>query len=417
MDNTASEAEGRRSYDGEARDGSAVERIETVVIGAGQAGLSTGYHLARRGLPFVILEAKGRIGDAWRERWDSLRLFTPARFNGLDGMQYPAPAYYFPTREEMADYLEAYAEWFELPVRTGVGVDRLARQSGQFVLTAGDRRFVADNVVVAMADYQRPTAPSFAADLNADIVQLHSFDYRNPDQLRDGPVLIVGAGNSGAEIAKELAPGHTVFMSGRDTGHLPFRPDSFAGRHGMVRMLLRVLFHHVLTVSTPIGRKARSAILHKGGPLIRVQPADLARAGVERVPRTARTQDGLPVLEDGRVLDVANVVWCTGYTPGFDWIDLPVFGEGDTADPEHRSGIVDSTPGLYFVGLHFLHALSSAMIHGVGRDANRVAAAIESRRSARWRNAHLSGLSFGRAGTIVALRSAYAASKAARRAT
>jgi len=354
------------------------ENVETLVIGGGQAGLSVGYHLRRRGLPFLILDARDRIGDVWRERWDSLRLFTPARWDGLDGMPFPAPSHSFPTKGEMADYLEDYAARFELPVRTGVRVDGLTKRDGRFLVTAGERQFEADNVVVAMSDYQRPKVPSFAAELAPDVVQLHSFDYRNPGQLREGPVLLVGAGNSGSEIARELAPRHEVWMSGRDTGHIPFRIEGLAGRLIMVRLVIRFLFHRVLTVRTPIGRKVRPKVLHKGGPLIRVKPKDLLRAGVKRVGRTVGVKGGLPVLEDGRVLDVANVIWCTGFHAGFDWIDLPVHGP---QEPRHRSGIVDDEPGLYFVGLFFLHSMSSAMIHGVGRDAERVVGDIAKRRA------------------------------------
>ena len=353
------------------------ERVNTVVIGGGQAGLSVGYHLARRRVSFVILDASERIGDAWRSRWDSLRLFTPARYSSLDGMPFPAPPHYFPTQSEMADYLEAYARTFALPVRSGVHVDRVSRLGERFLVVAGELRYEAENVVVAMANYQRPRTPPFAADLNPDIVQLHSIDYRNPRQLREGDVLIVGAGNSGSEIALELVRAHKTWMAGRDTGHVPFRIEGLAARLLLVRLVLRVLFHRLLTVDTPIGRKARPKVLRGGGPLIRVKPKDLAAAGVQRVPRVIGARNGLPLLEDGRVLDVANVVWCTGFHPGFSWLDLPVFGPD--GEPLHDRGIVTSEPGLYFVGLHFLYSMSSVMIHGVGRDAARIADAVAAR--------------------------------------
>src|SRR5512138_245877 len=193
----------------------AMERAQVVVVGGGQAGLSVGYHLARQGLRFVILDAGERIGDAWRRRWDSLRLFSPAKFDGLDGMPFPAPPDAFPTKDEMADYLEAYAARFQLPVRTGVRVDGLSRAGDRYVVTAGERRFEADAVVVAMSSYQRGRLPAFAGELDPDIVQLHSQDYRNPSQLRPGGVLLVGAGNSGAEIAVELArAGHPAWVAG-----------------------------------------------------------------------------------------------------------------------------------------------------------------------------------------------------------
>src|SRR5215510_3947304 len=361
------------------------ERIQTVVIGAGQAGLSAGYHLSRLGLPFVILDANARIGDQWRRRWDSLRLCTTARFDGLPGMRFPAPPRSFPTKDDMADYLEAYAKRFALPVRSHVRVDRVSRAGRTYIVEADGRRYEADHVIVAMANYQVPRTPAFSSELGADIVQLHSFDYRNPAQLRDGPVLLVGAGNSGSEIAMELARGHQVFMSGRDTGHIPFRINNVFAQILLLPVLFRVVFHHVLTVRTPIGRKVRAQVLGKGGPLIRVLPQDLAAAGVERVSRVAGVKDGRPVLADSRVLDVANVVWCTGFQPGFSWIDLPVFEESGAPRQEH--GVAIDEPGLYFVGLHYLYAMSSAMIHGVSRDAGRVAGVIHRRVRAEARTA------------------------------
>ena len=355
-------------------------RYDVVVIGGGQAGLSVGYYLRKRGLRFVILDACERIGDSWRTRWDSLRLFTPAKLDGLVGMKFPAPANHFPTKDEMGDYLEAYAAKFELPIRTGTRVERLFRRDGAFVVKTNKGEVEAEQVVVAMASYQRHKLPAFARELGSDVVQLHSCDYRNPGQLQDGGVLIVGAGNSGAEIAKELAGTHRIWMAGRGTGEVPFRVDGFAGRAFLARLVLRFVFHRVLTIRTPMGRKARPKFMTQGTPLIRVKSKELAALGVERVPRVAGVRDGRPVLEDGRVLDVANVVWCTGFHPGFSWIDpadLPVLG--DDGEPIHDGGVVGGAPGLYFVGLHFLYAVSSTMIHGVARDAQRIVDAIATR--------------------------------------
>jgi putative flavoprotein involved in K+ transport len=353
------------------------EQVQTIVIGGGQAGLSVAYHLARRGLPFTVLDANERVGDSWRNRWDSLRLFTPALYDSLDGLRFPAPAHYFPTKDEMANYLEAYAARFNLPIRHGIKVDGLSRRGECYVVTAGNQRFEAEQVVVAMATYQKPRVPRFAAELHSRIVQLHSSEYRNPDQLQEGPVLIAGAGNSGAEIALDVANRHRTFLSGRHPGHIPFRIDGIAARRVLQRIALRFVFHRVLTVRTPIGRKARQKILSQGGPLIRVKPANLRAAGVERVPRVSGVRDGLPVLDDGRRMDVANVIWCTGYQPGFSWIDAPVFEQNGM--PKHDCGVVTGEPGLYFVGLPFIYAFSSTMIHGVGRDAERIASVIESR--------------------------------------
>jgi putative flavoprotein involved in K+ transport len=345
------------------------EHVDTVIIGGGQAGLSTGYHLARRGLPFVILDANERIGDAWRKRWDSLRVFTPARYSGLPGWPFPAPAWSFPTKEEVADYLEAYAARFDLPVRTGVRVDGLSREAGRYVVAAGDSRFEADQVVVASGAYQRPRVPAFATDLDPRLVQLHSSEYRDPSQLQEGGVLVVGASNSGAEIALEVSTGHRTWLSGRHPGQEPFRPGSRWDR--LLMPVVWMLASHVLTVRTPFGRMVRRQFRDRGLPLARVRPKDLTAAEIERVPRTAGARGGLPVLDDGRDLEVTNVIWCTGFVQDFAWIDLPGFAEKE--GPVHDRGIVRSEPGLYLVGLFFLYALASSLIGGVGRDAEHIA--------------------------------------------
>ena len=354
------------------------ERVQVIVIGGGQAGLSVGYCLAQRGLSFVILEANGRVGDSWRKRWDSLRLFTPAKYDGLIGLPFPAKPYTFPTKDQMADYLEAYARHFKLPVRTGVKVDRLRRDGVGYFVDAGDRRFEAEHVVIAMATYQEPKVPDFASALDPAIVQLHSREYKNPAQLKPGAVLLVGAGNSGADIAMDLAPSRPTWLSGRHPGNVPFHIESRVARL-LLPIIFRVLFHRILTVDTPMGRRVRPSFISKGGPLIRVKPADLDAAGIQRVPRVTGVQDGKPVLADGRVLDVTNVIWCTGFHAGLSWMDLPKPIVGDDGEPAHERGIVPDEPGLYFVGLHFLYSLSSTMIHGVARDAVRIADAIQVR--------------------------------------
>jgi len=350
---------------------------DTIVIGGGQAGLSVGYYLKKHGRNFVIIDASQRIGDAWRHRWDSLRVFTPARYCGLAGMSFPADPHAFPTKDDMADYLEAYAQHFNLPVRTGARVDRLSKEGDRFVVMAGDLRFEADNVVIAMAEWQQPRIPPFASELDDSIFQIHSRAYQNPSQLNEGGVLIIGAGNSGAEIAIDVFPDHPVWLSGNHPGHVPFRIDSFLGRLILVRLVLRVLFHRIMTVKTPIGRRMKKKFTAHGMPLVRTRPVDLDNAGIKRVPRTVGVQNGRPVLEDGRTLDVANVIWCTGFEPGFSWIDLPIFAEN--GEPLHQQGVVIRQPGLYFVGLTFLYAVSSSQIHGVGRDAKRIVKHIADR--------------------------------------
>jgi len=353
-----------------------VQQVDTIVIGGGQAGLAAGYYLAKRAVPFLILDANPRIGDAWRNRWDSLRLFTPARYDALPGLRFPASGGSFPTKDEMADYLESYARHFRLPVQTGVRVNRLSRRDGRFVIHAGSLRFEAENVVVAMANYQKPRRPLFAKDLDPYIRQLDAHNYRNPSQLQKGGVVVVGVGNSGADIAIDTAAAFPTWLSGTESGHIPYRIESFMGRFGLVR-IIRFVGHHILSLRTPIGRKQRPKLLHRAAPLIRVKPQDFAPAGIQRVGRLVGVKDGLALLEDGRTLDVSNVIWCTGYDPGFSWIDLPVFDE--VGDPLHDRGVVTGAPGLYFLGLQFLYSMTSATVHGVGRDAEHIVNAIASR--------------------------------------
>jgi putative flavoprotein involved in K+ transport len=345
------------------------ERFETVIIGGGQAGLAVGYYLARRGRSVVIVDAHERIGDSWRERWDSLRVFTPARYDGLPGWSFPAPGWSYPTKDEVADYLESYAARFRLPVRTGIRVEGLSGEDGRYMVTSGRSRFQADNVVVATGGYQAPRIPVFASALDPRIVQFHSSEYRNPSQLRDGGVLVVGAGNSGAEIAVESSSAHRTWLSGRDTGQEPVRAGSLSDR--LFTPPFWFLLSHVLTTRSPMGRNVRDQLSNQGLPLARVRRKDLVRARVERVPRVTGVRDGLPLLQDGVVFEVANVIWCTGFASDFSWIDLPVLDRD--GQPRHQRGVVRSEPGLYFIGLFFLSAGTSSLIGGVGRDARHIA--------------------------------------------
>ena len=345
------------------------QQLGTVIIGGGQAGLAVGHHLRQRDLSFVILDEHNRIGDAWRKRWNSLRLFTPGRYDGLPGMPFPGSPSSYPTKDETADYLETYAREFELPVRTGIKVDTLSKIGDRFEVIGGGDALIAENVVVATGAYKNPKVPAFARELDGRIVQLHSKEYRNPTQIQEGGVLVVGAGNSGAEIAIELAPHHQTWLSGRDTGQEPTRAGSVADHLFTPIMWLMAT---QLTVKTRLGRKLRDHFLNppRGIPLGRVRRRDFAPAGIERVPRMTGVMNGRPVLEDGRLLEVSNVIWCTGFTPDYDWIDLSLPTHNGV--PVHDRGIVESCPGLYFVGLPFLYSLSSALLGGVGRDAQHI---------------------------------------------
>lgn len=348
------------------------EQYETVIIGGGQAGLSVAYHLKKQRRSFVILDAGERLGDSWRKRWDSLRLYSPAFRDGLPGMPFPAPKTAYPTKDEMGDYLEAYAKRFDLPIRHGAVVHALTAENGRYSATTTDgRRFVADNVVVATGVFRKPYTPEFAGELDPRINQLHSNDYLNLSQLEDGPVLVVGASHSGSDIAYEAASSHQVVLSGTDTGQIPVPIESRRGR-AFFRLLV-FAGTHILNVKNPIGRKMRPHVRHGGGPLLRYRKKDLLAAGVERVVgHTVGVDGGRPLLSDGRVLDVRNVVWCTGYRPDFSWIRVPIeFGEDGY--PVQYRGAAASSPGLYFAGLPFLHSFASMLIAGSARDSEGVA--------------------------------------------
>ena len=351
--------------------------VDTVIIGGGQAGLAAGYYLKRQRRAFVILDAHHRLGESWRRRWDSLRLFTSASLNGLPGMAFPAAAGHFPTKDEMADYLEAYAARFELPVQLGLRVDALTREGDWYRVTTGSGRFQARQVVVAAGAHGTPRVPPFASQLISALTQLHSSDYRNPNQLRDGAALVVGAGNSGAEIATDLAKARPVWLSGRDTGHIPSGYASGGRAQLIAHLAVRGLQR--LTVDTWPGRWIiRKATAFAGGhPVVRVQPQDLLNAGVQRVPRIVGVRGGQPLLEDGRVLDVANVIWCTGFAHDYRWIDLPIFDSHGV--PRHHRGVVQSEPGLYFLGLPFQSSVLSGIVATAGADAKYIASQIARR--------------------------------------
>ena len=357
-----------------------IQHHETLIIGGGQAGLALGHHLTQLGRPFLILEAGERVGDSWRNRWDSMRLFTPARRDGLPGMRFPGRRHSFPSRDAMADYLERYAERFELPVQCRSRVDALGRRDdGRFLLAVGEQRHTADNVVIATGPFQRPYVPDFAAELDPRVTQLHSSSYRNPRELPDGPVLVVGPGNSGADIALELSAERRVLLSGTIGPQVPFNIEGVSGR--LLFPILWQVWSHVLTFGSPIGRRALPKISAGQEPLIRVKRQALTRAGVEFVPRTVGIRDGRPLLDDGTVVDVASVIWATGYRPELDWVDLPVIGAGGDIETDHR-GAVASEPGLYRVGRPFLYAFNSHTVGGVGRDARRIAKLIATPRDA-----------------------------------
>ncbi|MEE6282164.1 flavin-containing monooxygenase [Georgenia sunbinii] len=353
-----------------------ITEIETVIIGAGQAGLATGYHLQRRGQPFVILDASSRVGDNWRRQWDPLALYSPAQYDSLPGLPLPAEKWTYPGKDQVGDYLESYARHFQLPVALEARVRTLERHGEKYVVTTDQGRYRCDNVVVATGTFGRtPHVPAVAEKLDPSILQLHSSEYRRPGQLQDGPVLVVGASHSGTDIAFEVAQTHPTILAGRDCGQIPPRLDSRA-MHVIFPVLI-FAWRHVLTRRTPIGRRMMPHIRFHGGPALRVKRADLASRGVERVTsRIEKVRGGLPVV-DGKPRDVANVIWATGFRQDFDWIGLPIRDEDGY--PRELRGVVDGAPGLYFCGLSFQYAFSSMLVTGAGRDGDYVAGRIVAR--------------------------------------
>jgi putative flavoprotein involved in K+ transport len=298
-----------------------------------------------------------------------LRLFTPARYNALPGMPFPGEPYSLPTKDEVAQYLRVYARRFELPVRLRSRVSRLRAERGRYVVAMDDGDSLsAASVIVATGANQQPYVPAFAAALEPGLVQIHSSGYRRPSQLPEGGVLVVGAGNSGAQIALELAQaGRKVVLSGPDTGSLP--------RRLLGRDLYDWLWPTIMRprVDTMLGRRLMQGRLFAGDPLIGMSARSLAHPRLERAGRTLGERKGLPLLDDGRVLDdIAAIVWCTGFRPDFGWIELPVLGLDGY--PRHRYGIAHDAPGLAFLGLRYQRRMGSALLGGVGEDASHVVA-------------------------------------------
>ncbi|MBO4206106.1 flavin-containing monooxygenase [Micromonospora echinofusca] len=341
--------------------------MDVIVIGGGQAGVSVGHYLNRSCVDTLIVDGGHEIGQSWRRRWDSLRLFTAAKHNNLPGTRFPGDPDHIPGKNEMADYLVDYVRRFDLPVRLGVEIDHLTREGDRYVATAGEIQFVARQVVVATGPTGEPRVPAVANELDPGIVQVHSADYRNPTQLPDGPALVVGAGNSGAEIAIELAATRDVWLAGPDVGKFPFNLG------GPVYKMM----NRAMTRDTPWGRKIAAKATGGGTPLVRLTPEDVTNAGVRRVGRLHGVVDGQPKLDDGAVVRPASIVWCTGFTRDHGWIKLPIFDE--TGEPRHHRGVVAGEPGLYFLGLPFLHTMASSLIMGVTVDAEYTAKVIRSR--------------------------------------
>lgn len=341
--------------------------LDVLVIGAGQAGLAMGYYLSRLGLRFELLEAGPAIGQVWRDRYDSLTLFTPSQYNDLPGMPFPKARDLYPTKDEVADYLAAYAERFELPVRCNARVSRLVRTPEGYRIEAGGETWEARQVVVATGAFQRPFVPALGAALSPEVFQLHSSKYRNPAQIPPGDVLVVGAGNSGAQIAEELSRSRKVYLAvGRRDRYLPQR---FLGRP--IFWWLERLGFLEFSLDTRIGRWLRRRDVQFFTDIPRL----VREKGLELLGRASAVEGESFTFADGRHLSVRNVIWATGFQPDLDWLQVPVLDD-ERGRPIHRRGVT-SAEGLYFLGLPWQYRRSSALIGGVGRDAEFLAQRIE----------------------------------------
>ena len=338
---------------------------DVVVIGAGQAGLAMGHFLEQQGGNFVILEAADSIGPAWRDRWESLRLFTPRVYSGLPGLSFPGDPNGYAVRDEVIAYLERYAQTFELPIERNSPVRRLTREKAQFVVEVDGRRTTAEQVVVATGPFQKPSIPEVTSRLWPDVFQAHSTGYRKPSDVPAGTVLIVGGGNTGFQIAEELSStrGVVLAIGSRQT---PL-PQRLLGRDLFWWLTKTRLFN--TTVDSRLGRKLRTR-----DTLIGSSPRKLRRRyGVELKPRAVDAEGRTVRFEDGSELEVDGVIWATGYRPDYSWIDLPAFDANGRL--RHRRGVTD-VPGLYFLGLTWQHTRGSALIGWVKDDAVFIAEQI-----------------------------------------
>jgi putative flavoprotein involved in K+ transport len=347
------------------------EALDVVVVGAGQAGLAIAWYLAQQGLRFLVLEAAAEVGQSWRNRWDSLRLFTPAQYDALPGMPFPAPADTYPTKEPVADYLRGYADAFRLPVRLNARVRSLSRSPDGFEVRTADESFSARCVVVATGPFQVPLIPPAAGGLDSAVAQLHSADYRNPWALPDGPVLVVGGGNSGLQIAEELSSSRRVHVSVGTSP--PMLPQRLLGRD-LFWWLTRLGLMRVPAESR-LGRRVQA----RGEFVIGTSRRGLKRAGVTFRPRLVGADGRTVRFADGSTLDVAVVLWATGYRSDYSWISVPdVVRDGRIV---HRRGVTD-VPGLYFLGLSWQHTRGSALLGFLDDDARHIAEHIAADRAA-----------------------------------
>lgn len=340
--------------------------IDVLVIGGSQAGLAAGYYLKKAGIPHLIIDAHSAIGDSWRNRWDSLRTFSPAVFNSLPGVPFPAPKNYMPDKNEMAAYLSAYASKFALPVQLNTRAQRLSREGALFVTETSAGVIHSQNVIVATGAYHEPYVPPVAQKLDQRIIQLHSKDYKNPAQLPEGKILVVGTGASGVQIATELAQEREVVLSGKINNSLPRTVLGIDIFYWLYRLGI-----FTIPVNSFIGKQVKKRNFSKGDELLGIDMQQVIKDyNIKHYLKFVDVKGKELIFENGTERGVNGIVWCTGYRPNYQWIDLDILGNDQY--PDHVNGITKQVPGLYFVGLRYQSRINSSLIGGVGKDAEYI---------------------------------------------
>jgi putative flavoprotein involved in K+ transport len=334
-----------------------------IVIGAAQAGLSIAYELQKRNYRFLILDKEEEIGASWLNRWDSLRLFTPTEFNHLEGLPFPAPVGHYPSKFEVANYFKAYVMTFQFPIQLNTLVTKIEKTTPKSFLVHTQKEILQTrNVVVATGPFHVPYTPRFSKYICKDIFQLHSNYYQHPSQLQDGPVMVVGAGDSGFQILDEVSKNQNrkVYYSG-DT-KVGTLPQEFLGK--------TLWWWFTKTGFLSIHKNSWLGKLISEGrqPVIGTHVKEiLARTNVTSVGRCLDAEDHFIETEEKELTDVKNIVWATGYRPNFKWIKGLELDKDNY--PKHKRGI-SSMKGLYFIGLPWLHTRGSATLGGIKKDAN-----------------------------------------------
>ena len=343
-----------------------------LVVGAGQAGLAAGYHLRRAGIPFVIVDSNDRVGDSWRRRYASLTLFTPRQFSALPGAAIPGNRELYPTRGEFADYLEAYAGLFYLPLQLNSRVVRLQRPpGGEFEATLESGEILAaTHVVIATGGFQIPLVPKLAAGFGPAVTQLTAETYRDPASVPDGVVLIVGDGASGRDIAAELASKRPTLLAAGKPRKL--FPERFLGKSiwwwlhwsGLMRAPADSAIGRLMRRTDPFPDRDRNL-------------DSLARKGVRLMPRLTEAAGTRAKFADGGEAEIGSVIWAVGYRDDSDWVQISAAKNPDGSFA-HTNG-VSPVPNLFFVGRPWQRNRASALIMGAGRDAGAIVKLISER--------------------------------------